>query len=192
VENAAGDGAVLITRSLRLVGAGSGDDDATNAIVRPAISDEAVIAIRDVANVTVEGMRLTGGTGVNGRGLNIARSNVTLTGCTITGNVTGAKGGGFNVVDAQVILTNTVVIGNTGLDGGIAVEGVGASLTLDLASRVTGNTGTNRNGGIFASTPATVALPSVDSVTNNISSGANKNCGGSGTFTGPGAICTTT
>jgi len=66
------------------------------------------------------------------------------------------------------------------------------SLTLDTLSRVSGNVATDPTfgvGGIRSDGPM-VTLPSVDNVTGNTPNNCRAFSGGS--FTGPGAICTTT
>jgi hypothetical protein len=131
---------------------------------------------------------------VNGDGLHIVRANVSVTDCTITGNITPLQPGGMLVLGSgsqQVTLTNTHITANTGNVAG-SIRVVRAHLTLDPLSRVMGNT-TNGSGGI-RNEGGVVELPSIDNLTGNISSGSFKNCGavGGGTFTGFGAVCTTT
>lgn len=195
LEQAGPTGAVQIARALRLVGAGSGENDARSTILKPAQSDVPVVLVGSAQGVTLQGLRITGGTGANGRGAQIYDSRVDLNGCIIAQNVTDAPGGGFSIAVAgtQVTLTDTLVIGNTGNSaGGVDVQGAGSSLTLDALSRITGNTATGGNGGIRAIPNTSVTLPDANNVTNNTSFGAEKTCGGGGSFTGPGAVCTTT
>jgi hypothetical protein len=194
VEDAGSPGAVHIARALRLVGAGSGENDVSSTIVRPAQSDLPVVFVDSASPVTLRGLRVTGGSGVNGRGVKIFDARVDLIGCTISQNVADVPGGGFSVAGAgtQVTLTDTLVIGNTGnSSGGADVQGAGSTLTLDALSRITGNTATGGNGGIRAIVDTTVTLPAANNVTNNTNSGAAKNCGGGGNFFGLGNVCTT-
>lgn len=195
VENAGPTSAVAIARALRLVGAGSGENDASSTIVMPAQSNAAVVFVGSASPVALQGLRLTGGNGLNGRGAQIFDSRVELKQCTIAHNVAGVPGGGFSMVGpgTQVTLTDTLVIANTGdAAGGVEVQGAGSTLTLDALSRITGNTATGGWGGVRAADGVSVSLPNVNNVTNNTSSGALKNCSSTGTFTGPGAVCTTT
>jgi hypothetical protein len=193
--------AMLIKRSLRLIGAGDGADPTSNTHLRPGSTDQNVMLIAPSAGfpppeelqVTLEGLRLTGATGDSGRGLGVNRAIVALINSTIAENqnLNTGQGGLFVFGAAQVTLTNTHITGNRGATGGIEVDG-SSRVTFDTLSRVTRNTATGGFGGILNSSPGIVELPSVANVTDNISSGTNKNCGGDGTFTGPGAICTTT
>jgi hypothetical protein len=196
VENA-GDGssAVRIVRSLSLIGAGDGADAATNTILRPQLADRSVVLVPGSSGnptVAFEGLRITGGSDVSGRGINLGNSCVvSITDCTITDNHTGVNGAGINLVaQVQLTLTNTHVTANTANSfggGGIDASGTNNVVTLDADSRVTVNSAVSAGGGIFAS-PGTVNLPSVDNVTDN----SPNDCAGPGPFNGPGAICTTT
>jgi hypothetical protein len=199
VENAGDNSSgVRIVRSLSLIGAGDGGDDATNTILRPQFTNRSVVLVPSGSGnptVALEGLRITGGSGANGRGINLGDSCVVnITACTITDNHTDAFGAGINLVDnVQLTLTNTHVTANstTFTGGGIDASGSNNIVTLDADSRVTGNqaqNSPNSGGGIFAS-PGTVNLPSVDNVTDN----EPNDCRGPGPFTGTGgAICTTT
>lgn len=190
-----------IRRSLRLIGAGDDADPATNTILTPNGPDQPVMLIladTEDIEVALEGLRLTGATGSGGYGLgvtpapSVGKVTASLTGCTITNNVNTVTHGGLLVgPQSRVTLVETQVTANTGTDpGGIDVHD--GHLTLDALSRVTGNTATVGNGGIRCNGTGVVDLPSVDNVTGNFSAGTNKNCGGTGTFNGLGAICTTT
>jgi hypothetical protein len=194
-ESATGLGAVRILNPLTLIGAGDGDDPTTSTILTPVSSNEPVVYVETASPVILQGLRISGGTGLNGIGCLVNQSGVEFTGCTIANNISDVPGGGISIVGGitQVTLTDTRVTGNTGNSaGGIEVDGNGAKLTLDTLSRVTGNTATSQYGGIRANSGSTVELPSADNVTNNPNFGAFKNCGGPGDYTGPGAVCTTT
>ena len=186
-----------IERSLQLIGAGDGADPATNTLVIPQLSNRAVMGITATSQdigVALVGLRLTGGTGANGYGLSV----VTNFGGHVTGSSPVAPssttamppGGGLAAgSDTQLTLTNTHITANTGNFSGGRLVNLG-HVSLDTLSRVTGNTATSGNGGIFNfNAGGVVDLPSVDNVTGNTSPGTNKNCGGNGMFNGPGAAC---
>jgi hypothetical protein len=186
--------AVNITRSLRLVGAGDGLDPASNTHLRPLNSGKQVVgasADSGTVEVTLERLRITGGTGINGRGVGLARVILALSNCTITGNVSGTVGGGLSALqtNTRVTLTNTHITNNTGSGAGGIRVGMNVRVTLDALSRVTGNVATAGFGGIRNDPGGIVDLPSVANVTGNFSSGTNPNCGGGGQFNGEGMIC---
>jgi hypothetical protein len=190
-ENASSSRAVQIQRSLTLIGAGDGADPATSTILTPDHTNQAVVRVEQAGTARLEGLRLTGGTGNGGWGLEARSGTLTVARCTITGNTNtiSLRPGGVWTDRTDVTFVNTHVINNTGTDfGGVLVTGSGASLTLDTLSRVSGNTFTNASGvgGIDAQS-FPVELPSVENVTGNES----PNCAGTA-ITGPGAVCLTT
>lgn len=190
-----GDGAVSILRSVRLIGAGDGPDPTTNTHLTPATADQkpvSAVAYAGDMDVVLESLRITGGSGTT-EGLELSAAGhfmtVGLINCTITNNGSGLAGGVAVGPGVTATFANTHVTTNTGSEsGGILALG---HVILDELSRVTGNTATNGNGGINSDPGAVIDLPSVDNVTGNTSSGANKNCGGGGTFNGAGGVfCT--
>jgi hypothetical protein len=65
-ENFGFSTAVLITRGLTLIGAGSGSDPGTNTIVQPLLDDQLVVVsppIGPTEEVTLRTLRLSGSTG---------------------------------------------------------------------------------------------------------------------------------
>jgi hypothetical protein len=120
---------------------------------------------------TVSGNTATGASGGGGGGIFIDFGTLQLTGCTVSGNQTDNLGGGIYVNGATLSLTNSTIAGNTAkYGGGICVFESSGKVTLDAASRVTGNaadpTDPNNGGGILNAT-GTVTLSSADNVTGN-------------------------
>jgi hypothetical protein len=193
VENAAQFAGVSITRAVHLIGAGDEANAAANTILSPGATNKSVVEVVEATPVTIQGLRLTGSSGANGRGLAVFSSQVAVATCTITGNVSDVSGGGIATAGpgTEVTLTNSRVTGNTGSSaGGVDIQGAGARLILDTLSRITRNTGSGI-GGIRALSDTSAELPSVDNATGNTSTTGANNCGGGGAFTGPGAVCTT-
>ncbi|MGH2616439.1 MAG: hypothetical protein ACRDJC_14445, partial [Thermomicrobiales bacterium] len=93
---------------------------------------------------------------------------MTLTGCTVSGNTAGAGGGIYNFFGTGELI-NSTVSGNTADFGG-GIFNNGGMVTLDAASRVTGNdadpTVPDSGGGIFNQV-GTVPLGSADNVSGN-------------------------
>lgn len=199
-ENDGSPTAVLILRGLTLIGAGAGSDPASSTILQPQQDDQLVVTVSPpigpTEEVTLRAIRISGANR-GGGGVLAVLSRVTLDSCTVTDNhPESGVGGGIQVtVSSRLNLINTLVTNNSaGLGGGIAASS-GGQITLDRASRVTNNVatgGAGSGGGIYLAGGggASAFLPSVDNVTNN----NPDNCRGVGTFsyTGDGAVCTTT
>jgi hypothetical protein len=203
-EDSGGAAAVDIGRDLTLIGAGHGNDPLSDTIVRPQLANRIVLQTSvpsGLITVTLRALRITGGTGDGGCGMALFRSHVTVNSCTIIDNHPALTGGGGILISfdtSQVSLINTHVLNNSArVGGGILVDE--AQLTLDDASRVTGNTatgvltpsGTVFGGGIFAESGASVVLASADNVTGNTPNNCRVDSTG-GSFSGPGAVCTST
>lgn len=149
-------------KNLSLIGAGQGNG-AGNTILQ-GTGAAAVVAIVMGATVHLENLRVTGGGTVQfGGGIfndggivtatnctvtgNTCTSNgggvdnsgtMTLTGCTITGNNADFRGGGIGN-SGTLFLANTIVSSNTAVDWGGGIYNFTGPVTLDAASRVTGN-----------------------------------------------------
>jgi hypothetical protein len=196
VENGHSLTAVAIARSLSLIGAGEGEDDTTNTILRPELANRNVVRVLAGSArpaVALEGLRVTGGSQANGRGINAIDCTLTVTDCAITQNHTAAvAGSGMALLLVDATLTNTHITFNSTPSTGGGMDVTGGKVTLDAASRVTNNQAGNfldSGGGIFVKNSATVELPSVANVTDN----EPDDCRGpGGTYTGPGSICTST
>jgi parallel beta-helix repeat protein len=154
-----------------------------------AVSDSVTITGPGAANLTVNGNGA-------GRVFDISNSttilNVTLSGMRITGgNITGAKGGGVFTDNENVTITDSIITGNTvgaatnSSGGGIGVFS-GGSLTL-RNSTVSGNSCTGRGGGIYFYDSGSLV---VENSTISGNSSAEANGGGGiyfyGTAGGPG------
>jgi hypothetical protein len=191
IGNSAGDHGLDILRPVTVIGAGDGPDDGANTILLPGKPSQAVLRVDNTETelVHLEGLRFTGGTGVNGRGGVLANSTVTMTNCTVTGNHrTIAAEAGLAMFEAKVTFVNTHITDNSSeASAGLYVQN-GTELSLDVQSRVTRNTNTTGlgYGGIDADSSSKIFLASAENVTGN----APSNCGGTGEFSGPGAICT--
>jgi hypothetical protein len=169
---------LTIDKSLTLIGAGDGNG-AGNTILRGSGTRQAVI-IQSVQAVALERLRITGGATTEfGAGIRNTADRLTLTGCTITGNkATSSADGGGIANFGTVELINSRVTGNTSERRGAGVfTWFSSTVTLDAASRVTGNQASLTNvasgGGIF-NNGGTVTLSSGDNVTGN----TPHNCGG--------------
>jgi adhesin HecA-like repeat protein len=191
-------GSIVIEKNLTLIGAGDGNG-AGNTILQ-ATGSSSAITIPDGRTVSVQHLRITGGTLVNGGGGITNDGALTLTGCTVSSNSGSAGGGIFS--SSALTLNGCVVSGNTGNDGGGVfnqgslelvnseisgntaggigggIANLGGSVKLDSASRVVGNQANANDpdigGGIFTRF-SDVVLSSADNVTGN----TPDNCGGS-------------
>jgi hypothetical protein len=172
---------LVIDKSLTLIGAGDGNG--AGSTILKGSGTKRVVNITDVPAVALERVRITGGaTSELGGGIRNSAESLTLTGCTITGNMstnTGVSSGGGGLFNfGNVKLINSRVTGNTAVSkGGGIFTWFNTTVTLDAASRVTGNqanlTNANSGGGIF-NNGGTVTLSSAD----NVSGNTPDNCGG--------------
>jgi hypothetical protein len=120
-----------IDKDLTIVGAGDGADPATNTIL-DADETTTVLRIRSGRTVVVLGLRLTGGVGV-GDGFAVAGGvrnlgDLTMSGCTVSGNQGSASRGGPGGIysDGPLTMTDCTVSENTansGFAGGLQVRG---------------------------------------------------------------------
>jgi hypothetical protein len=163
-------GSLLIDQSLTLIGAGDGNG-AGNTILH-GTGTGAVVTTTSQTQVTLRSLRITGGNAASSFGGGIASfsSPLELIACTVTGNAALSGGGIFNT--RTLILTNSVITGNvaSAFGGGIHNGGSSDTVTLDAASRVTGNeadpTNPDSGGGIF-NFQGTVTLSTAENVTGN-------------------------
>jgi hypothetical protein len=96
-------------------------------------------------NVTVSGLTIENGTGLNGRGGGIFNNggNLTVSNCTVSGNYADAGGGGIYNTAGTLTVANSTVSGNVGNGGGIA-NYYGGTVTVTnstLANNVGGQGG---------------------------------------------------
>ncbi len=182
-------GDIVINQSVRLIGAGDGLG-AGNTVLDGS-GGGPVVAISPGRTVDLQDLRIAGGGGANGGGINSNRATLTLTDCTVTGNTVSGSGGGIFNNGGTVVLNTSAVTGN---DAGVCGGGIynqnnvgGAAATLD-ASSVTGNTAgvANCGGGIFNETESTVDLVNASSVDDNFANDVENNCAGSGAYDGSG------
>lgn len=185
-----------------IIGAGSGSDPATSAILDARQSGRTLTLH---ANATLRGLRITGGTGCGGAGLaTLAEVVLTVEQCAIidnhedslscTGggvfllggtttirdslisqNSSGVNGGGIITNSGDLILRSTEVRQNTALRGGGVYVNGGTFGLLD-GSVITGNTATDVGGGIRTSGGETVTISADSSV--NLNSPDNCSIGG--------------
>lgn len=101
--------------------------------------------------VTVSGLTISGGLGINGGGISVRDAALTLDNVVLSGNGALQKGGGLFADGFRLTLTvrNSIITGNTAWDGGgIYVEDTQGP-TLIQNTTISNNTATNHGGGIF-------------------------------------------
>ena len=164
------EGNFIVTTEVVVIGAGEGQDPATNTIL-DANNSGRVLRINDFVPATLSSLRLTGGNADHDAGGILSDGDLTLTACTVTGNRTRVSGagaikvsGGTTTLNACTISSNvgasggggisnftTLNVNGTAITGNQAPEGGGIRNTslvvFDAASSVTGNTATTANGG---------------------------------------------
>ncbi len=113
-------------------------------------------------DVEIDGLTLTGGNAAaatwpgNAGGAIYSSENLTLRGCTITGNTAANLGGGICINTTSVaatIIQDSVISGNTATadGGGIAMTIVNYSTLTIQDSTISGNTAGGNGGGVAAS-----------------------------------------
>jgi hypothetical protein len=205
------EGTILIAQSVTVIGAGQGADPTRDTIIKGESTRRALrIQGAAVTTANLRNLRVTGGnggisvdagqiaslvdctvtgntaTGSGGFGAGIIASGgsrLSLEDCTISGNSASNDGGGIRSYQGRVTITNSIITGNVTISSGGGIDMTGGTLTLDAASRVTGNRSrvevSDSGGGIHA-TGTTVTLASSENVTGN----TPDNCGGD-----PIALC---
>jgi hypothetical protein len=134
-----------IEQSLTLVGAGDGSG-AGNTILRGPGSGTVVDASETVP-VALRHLRITGGNANGTPGTFSAVGGgiqsfaiLTLTGCTVIGNIANDDGGGIYSVNNLTLIDSVVTDNHVPAGGGGGIwQGAGAQLTLDADCRVTDN-----------------------------------------------------
>ena len=112
-------------------------------------------------------------------------SNLTLAGCTITGNSTPTDGGGIALYEyAELTLTDSTVSGNSADDLGGGIYGWGHHTISIANSTISGNDSGYGGGGIYA-------WDTVLSLTNSTISGNNSGSGGGGIYAWDAALSLT-
>jgi ferredoxin len=187
-------GDLYFDKDLRLVGAGA------KSTTLQGTRTTSVVYVQS-STVTLERLRITGGNLASGGGVRNGGGTVELINCIVTDNALapGYEGGGiYNATLSTLTLRNSTVFENSSNNGGgvfnggamnvIASEiransavygggiynGVDAQLTVDAASRITGNTVSTAGGGIYNDTDSAVTLATATIVTAN----APNNCAG--------------
>ncbi|MCA9048705.1 MAG: DUF4347 domain-containing protein, partial [Planctomycetaceae bacterium] len=155
-EDAAATGDLDISKSVSIVGGGPGVTiiDASGFSGSP----DRVVHIFGGITVSIEGITITGGGGVEGAGVFIdGGATVNISQSAIVANDTGGNdGGGVYIKDGTVTMTDVTIADNSATGksgGGIFNHG---TLTLDRVT-ISGNTATN-GGGVQSRTAASSVL----------------------------------
>jgi predicted outer membrane repeat protein len=145
-------GNFVIDAGVELIGAGDGDDDTVDTILdAQGVGRVLTIQLGGAGEVSLTGLRLSGGSGNNGGG-GIFNSNgrmLTMTRCTVSGNLTANQGAGGGIAnEGTLTLTDCLVADNSadGSGGGIHTRG---DMSLAGATEVRGNSTGLRGGGIL-------------------------------------------
>jgi len=101
-----------------------------------------------ITSATVEliGLTITNGETADGGGVDSVNGNVTLTGCTISGNNATGSGGGINCTGGSLTMNNCTVSGNTA----VAAGGIYVNITTLVIDRstISNNTAATYAGGL--------------------------------------------
>jgi hypothetical protein len=190
-------------RTLTIIGAGQGDNAASDTILDanaafdpPERRNRVMTVAFRVAAVTLRGLRLTGGavqdtanTGANGGGIFNFGDTLRMTDCAIIANAAVDGGGGiFNLPERTLLLTGCIVADNAetgGLSaGGGGIYTAGPTTLTDCTLR--GNTTAGEGGGIaISSVGHTITL---DATVVGPGNNATGRIGGGGIFHNSGTL----
>jgi len=113
-----------------------------------------VVSANGATSATLDGFTVTGGqvsTGldVDGAGIMLINSDVTVANCVIEDNQNADDGGGLYSEGGSLLLTDSRISNNTSRDdgAGVVVRGVGSTATIRRCL-VSGNAGGDRGGGV--------------------------------------------
>lgn len=160
LENSSATGDLDITDttgSLTIIGAGS-----SQTIISAAGLDDRVFDIRSGADLTLQGVTITGGNVIGESGGGIRNvGTLTLVNSLVDGNAAEIDGGGILNgelgLQGTLTLTNTDVTNNSAVDGGGIFNNDQSVLTM-VDSEVSGNTASSDGGGIFNDLQATINI----------------------------------
>jgi predicted outer membrane repeat protein len=139
-----------LSASVTVIGAGDGDDAETSTILDGGGSGRTLF-VENGADVSLQGVRITGGSANLGAGV---RNNggLTLTSCTISGNVASELGGGIyaaNNASGSLKLIDCRVTENTAVRGGGLDNNAISAITISRCSFTKNRSGSQGGGGIY-------------------------------------------
>jgi hypothetical protein len=175
-------GNIDVGQSVTVIGAGQGNDPASNTIVQGTGTRSVVrILPGTVATVTFQNLRITGGRGGPGSGIQNGDGQIlSLIDCTITdnhgGSSAGEGGGIYTGTGSRLSLTGCTITGNSASNSGGGIKNLKGGVTL-INTTVSGNSTTPTGGGIDT-VGGTLTLDVASRVTGNEASMSNPDSGG--------------
>jgi hypothetical protein len=113
-------------------------------------ADFGIFRVNQGADCTIEGLDITGGTGISGHGI-WNRGTLSVQDCLIHGNAAFNGGGIYNAFFANLSLANTWVYSNSASDlGGGIYNAAEAVTSLYAGSRVHDNFASRHGGGVYS------------------------------------------
>jgi hypothetical protein len=128
------------TNAVTMVGAGKGDDPATNTILDGSDSGR-TLSIGDGVTVSLSQLRITrGNAGTSpGGGIFAKGGDLIIDNCAIENN-RADSGGGIHIKDGRLKMSNTSVADNTGTISGGGIQLLTGFASSIASSQITGNT----------------------------------------------------
>lgn len=176
---------ITITKSLTLIGAGSGEGAGGTTLDAKRGGRVVTITIGELGapgdSVGLRGIRITGGLVAggfgdgDGGGIFNDVSDLTMTDCVVANNRASRGGGIFNV-EGPITMTDCFVLDNIASGNGGGIYNELATIELNSSS-VTGNSSGNPGGGGGILNQGTLKLFN-SSVTANTAAGSPNNCSG--------------
>jgi hypothetical protein len=162
-------GKVTVNKPLVLIGAGDGANAASNTILDAAGSGT-VVDIDGSVTATLHSLRITGGDGADGGGVQNLSGDLTITRCTVIENETSSSGGGIYNGGTLTMIESTIA-GNTAEIVGGGLENSSGTASL-FGCSVTGNSAQG-GGGIDNFQSGTILIDNTTVTGNSATSPAN-------------------
>lgn len=131
-------GEIAVTEEVTIAGT---DESGADADITLASDGSSRLFSISGASVTLEQLALTGGdegSGLGGAVYGASDADVTVTGCTLTGN-TANRGGAIAIDGGTLTISDSTISGNTGHDSGGGVYTSASSTTTITGSTISGN-----------------------------------------------------
>ncbi|MCB0038547.1 MAG: VCBS repeat-containing protein [Caldilinea sp.] len=161
--------------------AGAGDPVANPTTLDAASQGGRVLRVSGNYTVTVQNLRLTGGSAANGAGIYNSGATLTVSNCLIYSNTASTNGGGiYNESAGSVTLSASSVVSNSASNNGGGILNTGSGSVVSMTSSGVQHNNAGSGGGIYNGVAGNVMLSASSVVSNSASIGGAIFNGGAG------------